>query len=173
MAKRDTAGTTNMVVSMRRWAALGSWWLLAGAAWAQTKPNAPLPAYQPPARGVAGESPAWLLLRAVLSLAVVIALVYAVAWLVKAKGALNLAPTGYRVRVLETVALGGTRMLHLVSVGDQVLLLGAGPEGVSHLASFSPAEVGYDPSALPRADSFLAKLQGFAKQEPVEADAGR
>src|ERR1035438_7639185 len=123
----------------------------------------PLPVYQSPTPISLGGSPAWLLVRGLCSLALVIVFIYLAAALAKARGNFAGAPTGYRLKVVETIALAPGRTLHLVSVGEQVLLLGSGSDGMRTLATFSAAELGYDPvmaSAPP--DSFLAKLQARA-----------
>lgn len=123
----------------------------------------PLKAYQPPHwEPTHATSGIWLALRALVSLGVVLALIYTTAALVKAKGGLGLTPTGYRLRVIETVALGPARALHLVALGDKVLLVGAAGQGLNVLGTFTAAEVGYDPQEVePPSESFLAKLQSL------------
>jgi flagellar biosynthetic protein FliO len=122
-----------------------------------------LPAYQPPAPAhLGGGSTSWLLARMLVSLALVVGLIYLTAWLARMRGTLAQSPAGYRLRVIETVALGPNRGLHLVAVGRTVLLLGAGNDGLRTLATFSAAEAGYDPeSASPPAENFLSRLQAL------------
>ena len=124
--------------------------------------KAPLPAYAPPTVGHYGPSGSWMMVRTIFSLGLVVGLIYLTAWVSKVKGGLNAVPSGYRLRVVETIALGTNRSLHLVAVGRQILLLGAGSDGLRTLATFSAEELGYDPDAeVPPAESFMAKLQAF------------
>ncbi|MBI5833085.1 MAG: FliO/MopB family protein [Armatimonadetes bacterium] len=124
--------------------------------------SAPVPSYAPPSVGHYGPSGPWMMVRTLFALGLVVGLIYLTAWAAKAKGGITAAPSGYRLRVVETIALAPNRSLHLVAVGQQVLLLGAGTDGMRTLATFSAEELGYDPdSAVPPAESFMAKLQAY------------
>jgi flagellar protein FliO/FliZ len=78
-------------------------------------------------------------MRVLLGLAVVVAVIFAVWWLLKRTnrgrrlpGAGGKAGAGV-VTVLSTTPVGANRNLHLVRVGDDVLLLGATEHGISAL----------------------------------------
>ncbi len=128
----------------------------------QFEAKTPLPAYAPPTVGHYGPSGAWLMVRTIFALGLVVGLIYLTAWVSRVKGGISAVPSGYRLRMVETIALGTNRSLHLVAVGRQILLLGAGSDGLRTLATFTAEELGYDPDAeVPPAESFMAKLQAF------------
>jgi flagellar protein FliO/FliZ len=81
--------------------------------------------------------------RAVLGLVVVVAAILVIARLLKAnqkrRFGLRGGPTG-ALEVLTTTPLGPNRNLHLLRVGDEVLLIGAAEGGISRLRTFDPTE---------------------------------
>lgn len=111
-------------------------------------------------------SPSLLLLRTIASLALVVGLILATAWLARLRGGLAAPQAAGRVRVIESATLGQNRSLHLVGVGQRVLLLGGGSQ-VTCLATFTAAEVGWDPDARETGfDSFLSRLQWPGRETP-------
>jgi flagellar protein FliO/FliZ len=87
------------------------------------------------------------LVRVVLGLAVVLALVFAAAWLMRRLRAIQGAGTT-GITVLAQTSLGARERAILVQVGSQKLLLGAGPGNVRTLLVL-PAD---EPAPTPPAD---------------------
>lgn len=115
--------------------------------------------YVAPTLPAFGPHPALLILRTLGSLALVLGLVVGVAWLARLRlGPGTAAPLKQRLRLLETLPLGGGRGLLLVALGERAILLGSSGEGLSCLLELPAGEVGFDP-AEPVPESFLARLQ--------------
>lgn len=72
------------------------------------------------------------LLRVVLSLAGIIALIFAAGWLSKRLQA-GTAPGGRRIRCVETLAVGARDRVLLLEANGKRLLVGAGPGGLRTL----------------------------------------
>ncbi|MCE5239315.1 hypothetical protein LLH23_12610 [bacterium] len=85
-------------------------------------------------------APGHYLLQALLSLALVIALIYGVYWLLRrvGPGCMGAAPSG-PAELLQSVPLHGGYVLHVVRVGRKLLALTCGPGGVA--ATEVPPEV--------------------------------
>jgi flagellar biosynthetic protein FliO len=98
-----------------------------------TTSTGPDPAPQLATGGAAGSG-----LRVLLGLAAVVAVIFVVWWILKRTNR-GRAPgtsrgnTGGIVSVLSTTAVGPNRNLHLVRVGDDVLLLGSTEHGIAAL----------------------------------------
>lgn len=116
--------------------------------------------YLPPETQSFSPSPALLLLRTVGSLVLVLGLIGFCAWLAKVRGGLAKATCTSRLKVIETQPLGANRALHLVAVGERVLLLGGG-DTINCLASFTADELDWSPAEAehPTFDSWLTRLQ--------------
>ena len=116
--------------------------------------------YTPPETQSFSPSPAWLLLRTIGSLVLVLGLLGFCAWLAKVRGGVAKTPSNGRLKVIESHALGTNRSLHLVAVGGRILLLGGG-ENITCLADFTAQELDWSPDepGTPSFDSWLAKLQ--------------
>jgi flagellar protein FliO/FliZ len=80
--------------------------------------------------------------RMVVGLAIVIAVIYGVYWLLKAYGRSKggLSDDG-RMSVLATTALGPNRAVHLVRVGDELVLVGSAEGGVTPIRVYSADDV--------------------------------
>ena len=86
-------------------------------------------------------SPAYLLLQALVSLAIVVGIIY-LAWLGLrhlSRKQLGISEEG-PIRVIQARHLGGDRWLYLVSVDGRRLLVGGGPSGVQRIADLGEAE---------------------------------
>jgi flagellar biosynthetic protein FliO len=92
-------------------------------------------------------------MRVLLGLAVVVAVIFAVWWLLKRTNRGRVPGTGKAgvVTVLSTTAVGPNRNLHLVRVGEDVLLLGATEHGIT---------------ALHTLDHETAREQGLLPEDP-------
>jgi len=114
---------------MRRRLLLAACWLGPALAWGQTP-------------GLADHGATYYLLRALLSLAVVIALIYLVYFLLRrwqgqARGLSVEGPA----RLVQSLPLAGGNALHLVRIGRKLLAIAAGPQGVSKVGDFDWQEV--------------------------------
>ena len=93
---------------------------------------------QPAAEPV--HQPAYYLLNAVLSLAVVIGLIYAIYFGLRRLSQRGLpGPTG-QMEILESRHLGGGRWVYVLRVAQRVLIVGGGTEGLRTLAEMSAQE---------------------------------
>ena len=94
--------------------------------------------------------PAYYLLNAVLSLAVVIGLIYAVYFGLRRLSQRGLpGPTG-QMEILESRHLGGGRWVYVLRVGQRVLIVGGGTEGLRTLAEMSAQEYNAEQSESQR-----------------------
>jgi flagellar protein FliO/FliZ len=107
----------------------------------------------------------WDFLRMVLVLAVVVALIYGIFHFIKKAGGPR--DDGVRfIRVLETRPLAGNRHLHLVEVGNEVLLVGSAENGVSLVSEVADKETRDGirlaaSQANSRTGNFADALKGF------------
>jgi len=85
--------------------------------------------------------PTYLLLQALVSLAVVIGIIYLAYLGLRHLGRRQLgAGEEGPVRVIQARHLGGDRWLYLVAVGRRRLLVGGGPSGVQRIADLGETE---------------------------------
>jgi flagellar protein FliO/FliZ len=78
--------------------------------------------------------------RLVVGLAIVLAVIYGVYWLLRAYSRSRAGGSDERVEVIATTALGPNRALHLVRSGDEVILVGAAEHSVTPIRVYSAAE---------------------------------
>ncbi|MGA0586332.1 FliO/MopB family protein [Dyella sp. KRB-257] len=97
------------------------------------------------------------LLRVVLSLAGIIALIFAAGWLSR-RLAGRTAPGGRRIRCVETLAVGARDRVLLLEANGKRLLVGAGPGGLRTLHVYDGDIASSDDSAPP-----AAPAPGFAE----------
>jgi flagellar protein FliO/FliZ len=81
-----------------------------------------------------------LLLRIVLMLLVVAAAIYGVIWFLK-RAARPPAGGDPYLKVLSTVSLGGSRFIHVVSIGSKAWLVGSGEGGVRLIAELQDPDM--------------------------------
>ncbi|MDP9377422.1 MAG: flagellar biosynthetic protein FliO [Actinomycetota bacterium] len=80
-------------------------------------------------------------LRTILALIVVVGLIYGITWLLKwVKRSQEEKVSGSGLQSLATLPLGPNRSLHLVRVGEEVVLLGVGEGGVTPIRTYHEAE---------------------------------
>ena len=81
------------------------------------------------------------LVRTIVGLVVVIAVIYGLTWVLRqVKSSREGAAAGKGLTALATLPLANDRSLHLVRVGDDVVLVGAGSAGVSSVRSWTLEE---------------------------------
>ena len=98
------------------------------------------------------------IVRTIVGLAIVIAVIYGLTWVlkqVKANKTAGAAGTG--LETVATLPLGQNRSLHLVRAGDELVLVGAGEHGVTPIRTYTVAE---------------ARSLGLLEEEPVALPAG-
>lgn len=81
------------------------------------------------------------LLRTIIGLAVVVAVIYGLAWVLrKVKEGREAGVSGTGLSSVATLPLGPNRAVHVVRVGRDVLLLGSAEHQISQLARYSEEE---------------------------------
>jgi flagellar protein FliO/FliZ len=78
--------------------------------------------------------------RTVVGLAIVLAVVYGIYWLLKSAAKSRNGDSTGRIEVIATTHLATNRTLHLVRCGDEVVLVGAGESGVTALRIYTADE---------------------------------
>jgi flagellar biogenesis protein FliO len=79
------------------------------------------------------------MVRLIVGLAVVLAVIYGVYWLLRSRARSRGVRTDGRLDVVATAALGPNKAVHLVRVGDELVLLGTG-ENVTPIRVYTAAE---------------------------------
>ena len=125
-------------------ALLGCWLLLltAPASFAANGEDTPIDVSDAPVRAAetagSGGSP---ILRTILGLAIVVAVIYGIAWLLRSiKRAREAQASGSGLHSLATLPLGPSRSLHLVRAGGEVVLIGVGEGGVTPIRTYEEEE---------------------------------
>src|SRR4051795_4711963 len=81
------------------------------------------------------------LVRTIVGLAIVLAVIYGLYWVLKqVKAGRETAATGSGLKTVATLPLGTNRTLHLVRAGDEVHLLAAGEGGVTQIRTYRESE---------------------------------
>ncbi len=107
------------------WLLLVSIVLLASSAFAQSPTDLPP---SPP-------TPAYYLFRALISLALIVALIYAIYFgLRRLSHFRSLGASDEQMQLLDSRHLGGGRWIYAVKVADRVLIIGGGTDGLRALA---------------------------------------
>jgi flagellar protein FliO/FliZ len=127
--------------------------LQAGPAWAASskqapafqKDTTPLPAGvthssggSSGATGVSSTSGA--VARTIVGLAIVLAVVYGLYWLLKSTAKSRAAQSDERIAVVATTTLAPNRALHLIRSGDELILIGATEQSVTPIRVYSAEE---------------------------------
>jgi flagellar protein FliO/FliZ len=95
------------------------------------------------------------LVRTLVGLAVVIAVIYGVAWLLRQmKGAREPGAAGFGLSAAATVSLGPGRSVHLIRAGRELLLVGSAEQGVVPIRTYTEDE---------------ARRLGLLEQDDLEA----
>jgi flagellar protein FliO/FliZ len=80
------------------------------------------------------------LVRVLLALAVVVGIILVLNKLVRGQQSRRMGASGGPINVLTTTPLGPNRNLHLIRVGSEVLLIGAGEGGITPLRTYDEDE---------------------------------
>jgi flagellar protein FliO/FliZ len=81
------------------------------------------------------------IVRTIVGLAVVIGVIYGLAWVLRQVKASKQAGTeGSGLTTLATLPLGTNRSLHLVRAGGEIVLVGAGEHGVTPIRTYTEEE---------------------------------
>jgi flagellar protein FliO/FliZ len=81
------------------------------------------------------------LVRTIVGLAIVLAVIYGLYWVLKqVKASREATATGQGLKTVATLPLGTNRSLHLVRAGDEVHLLAAGEGGMTQLRTYREPE---------------------------------
>ncbi len=86
------------------------------------------------AQGTGWVSSTWLAVNVLIKFGLVIGLLYAILYVVRRWRGGVLVKTNHQLAVLETTHLSPRQALHLVRVGDQLLLIGATDQSLTFLA---------------------------------------
>ena len=117
--------------------------LTASSALAADGESTPLDLKQPKADAseAVGQSAGGGLVRTIVGLAVVIAVIYGLYWVLKqVKSSREERASGSGLGTLATMPLGHNRSLHLVRAGGEVVLLGVGEGGVTPIRTYGEHE---------------------------------
>ncbi len=116
--------------------------LLAPAAFAADGESTPLHLTQPKVNvQQAAPSAGGGLVRTIVGLAIVIAVIYGLYWVLKqVKASREERSSGQGLSTLATLPLGPNRSLHLVRAGGEVVLLGVGEGGVTPIRTYGEHE---------------------------------
>lgn len=80
------------------------------------------------------------LVRMIVGLAVVIAVIYGVHWLLKTYGKAKGTQSDGRMNVVATTTLAPNRALHLVRIGEELVLVGSAEHGVTPVRVYAADE---------------------------------
>jgi flagellar protein FliO/FliZ len=142
------------------------------AAVGQDGENAPLNLDGADAASQAAGSSGGGLVRTIVGLAVVIGVIYGLHWVLKqVKSAREGQASGTALDTLASLPLGGSRSVHLVRAGGEIVLLGVSEGGVTPIRSYTEAEAralgligesdrdGGPPAAFGQSGNWLDKLR--------------
>ncbi|MBX5469458.1 MAG: FliO/MopB family protein [Thermoleophilaceae bacterium] len=114
------------------------------------------------------------LVRTFVGLAIVLAVIYGLYWLLKqVKASREERASGTGLATIATLPLGPNRSLHMVKTGPEVVLLGVAEHGVTPIRSWSEAEArqagfldetGAPPAARPQPWARVRAARGAGRQ---------
>jgi flagellar protein FliO/FliZ len=80
------------------------------------------------------------IVRTIVGLAIVIAVIYGIAWIMKQAKKSKVRPTGRGLSQVANLPLGGGRSVAVVRAGREILVVGVAENGVTPIRSYSEAE---------------------------------
>ncbi len=93
-----------------------------------------------PASSASSASASGSLVRTIVGLAIVIAVIYGLSWIIRYAKAARHPATGSGLEQIASLPLGTGRSVSLVRVGSELHLLGIAEHGVSRIRTFTEAE---------------------------------
>jgi flagellar biosynthetic protein FliO len=78
------------------------------------------------------------IVRTIVGLAVVLAVVYGLYWLLRSAAKARAGTGDERIAVIATTPLGPGRNLHLIRSGDELILIGASEQSITQLRVYTP-----------------------------------
>ena len=91
-------------------------------------------------QSVSSPSTTGTIARTVVGLAIVLAVIYGIYWLLKTTNKSRRTVGGGQIEVLATTPLASNRALHLVRSGDEVILVGSAESGITPLRVYPAGE---------------------------------
>jgi flagellar protein FliO/FliZ len=79
--------------------------------------------------------------RVIVGLAIVLAVVYGVYWLLKSAARARMGSSDDRISVVATTPIPSNRALHLIRAGDELILVGATEQSITPLRVYTADEV--------------------------------
>ncbi len=80
------------------------------------------------------------IVRTIVGLAIVIAVIYGIAWMMKQAKKSKVRPTGHGLSQVANLPLGSGRSVAVVRAGREILVVGVAENGVTPIRSYSEAE---------------------------------
>jgi flagellar protein FliO/FliZ len=80
------------------------------------------------------------IVRTIVGLAIVIAVIYGIAWIMKQAKKSKVRPTGHGLSHVANLPLGSGRSVAVVRAGREILVVGVAENGVTPIRSYSEAE---------------------------------
>ncbi len=80
------------------------------------------------------------IVRTIVGLAIVIAVIYGIAWIMKQAKKSKVRPTGHGLSQVANLPLGSGRSVAVVRAGREILVVGVAENGVTPIRSYSEAE---------------------------------
>lgn len=102
--------------------------------------NTPLNLTHTAATHAASSSGGAGIVRTIVGLAIVIAVIYGIAWIMKQAKKSKVRPTGHGLSQVANLPLGSGRSVAVVRAGREILVVGVAENGVTPIRSYSEAE---------------------------------
>jgi flagellar protein FliO/FliZ len=123
-----------------------------------------------PAEAAASSGGGGGIVRMIVGLAVVIGVIYGLSWVMKqVKASKEGQASGSGLAPISSLPLGPNRSVHLVKVGNDLVLLGAAEHGVTPIRSYGEAEA--RAAGLIGDDEDTDAIAGLQPPKPVAAKA--
>lgn len=109
-------------------------------------------------QSVSSPSTTGTIARTVVGLAIVLAVIYGIYWLLKTTNKSRRTVGDGQIEVLATTPLASNRALHLVRSGDEVILVGSAESGITPLRVYQAGEAATNGLVPPQAADFAGEL---------------
>jgi flagellar protein FliO/FliZ len=108
-----------------------------------------------------------MVVRTIVGLAIVLAVVYGLYWLLRSAAKSRSSQSDERIAVIATTALAQGRALHLVRSGDELILLGATEHSVTPIRVYSAVEAEQLELAVATQNQLPAKTRATPARRPA------